>query len=219
MIYEQGSNNLRVPLRRDFNSLRQYASYHMLVLTQTGSSMVWRGVGSRSITSTGGLSHQVVPGLCLQSTKGNEILLAMRLHTPVEISTKKTFLQILAPPKMVPSALQARRVTQWSDIIVAASPDWGKRLKYTALRVRYFSPSCHLLAPVLSRVSHSVHPLGKCHEQDDLAALGCSRVTHTQRGFQARLPCSNRFRHIMSCCKPADAIPWHPTGAGEEVYF
>ncbi|KAI1019193.1 hypothetical protein LB503_009297 [Fusarium chuoi] len=41
----------------------------------------------------------------------------------VEISTKKTFLQILVPSKMVPSALQARRVTQWSDINVAASPD------------------------------------------------------------------------------------------------
>lgn len=130
----------------------------MLVLTQTGSPMVWRGVGSRSITSTGGLSHQFVPGLCLQSKRGNEILLAMRLHTPVEISTKKSFLQILAPPKTVPSALQARRVTQWSDINIATSPDRGKRLKYTALRARYFSPSCHLLAPVLSKAAHSVHP-------------------------------------------------------------
>lgn len=143
----------------------------------------------------------------------------MRLHTPVEISTKKTFLQVLAPPKMVPSVLQARRVTQWSDLNVAASPDWGKRLKYTVLRVCYFSPSCHLLAPVLSKVSHSVHPPGKCHEQNVLAALGCSRVTHTQRGFQARLPCSNRFRRIMSCCKPADAIPGTPQKLGRRCTF
>ncbi|KAF4445885.1 hypothetical protein F53441_10411 [Fusarium austroafricanum] len=126
---------------------------------------------------------------------------------------------VLAPPKTVPATPQTRRVTQWSDINFAASPDWGKRLKYTALRIRYCSPSFRPLVPVLPGFSLNTHPPGQMPRAERLAALGCSRVTHTQRGFQARLSCSDRFRHIMSCCQLADAIPWHPTEPWEEVYF
>lgn len=94
----------------------------MLDLTQTGSPML-EGRGEQVNHIYGGVITSIGPRAMPSVKRGNEILLAMRLHTPVEISTKKTFLQILAPPKMVPSALQARRVTQWSDINVAASPD------------------------------------------------------------------------------------------------
>lgn len=176
--------------------------------------MDWRGVGSRSITSTGGLSHQLVPGTRRLSKRGNKMLLATRtgrrLRTPVEIPTKKTFSQTLALPKTAPSAVHSP-VLPNGDPFTSLPPLIRASVSNTLL----YKPAAILhpvivLVPWFPGLSLNTRPSAKPISRTTLQSSAGPASPIPQRCFLTHRPCSDRCRHIMFCCQPADAIPWHP---------
>jgi hypothetical protein len=194
-----------------------------MIHIDTGLSMARRGVGSTRITSTGGLSHPLALGSHHQSRTENETSIATKqLHSRLRLKYPQRNPPYGTLPypgeELVGShVLPPCPKEQYQHGYL---PQIGQAPQiHSVLPDRRYSQSRFLLGPVVPKAPLSTHPPRNARSSR-LAALGCSRVTHSTNTFPntSSLQRSEPTHHVLLPVLLTPS-PGTPTDSREVVYF